>query len=520
MRRNHDPGMSPFRAGLIALIAVSVISYFGFTKSNPLASHYEISAAFRTANDIKPKSPVRIAGVNIGKVTRVEPTDDGRAAIVTMQIDDEGLPIHRDARMKIRPRIFLEGNYFVDVQPGSPSAPLLREGDVLPAQQTAAPVQNGQLLAALQSDTREDIKKLLRELGAGLANGGAAGYNRSIRYWEGAFRDSAIANEAALGRLEHDLSEYVESAGVVAGALDRDPAALQSLITDFAATAGAFASQEHRLTEAVGELPRTLGAGRGALAALDTSFPNVRGLIRELRPTVREARPTLKAQLPFLQQTHRLVTDAELGGLVREMSPVVPSMVELNRGGVGLQREARLLSSCQLEVVLPNAESRIPDTNFPPTGPVYENAIKWLPGAAGESRNFDANGAWIRTFPNTANYAYPLNDGRFFFTTLPIQGVNPPKAPGVPPMHNDVPCETQQRPDLRTRIGAPPQAIRIDQSSSAALARYARAKLAAVRWLRDDIARIGLGGRLRVAVKDLVAADIPRLARALPGGRR
>ena len=34
------------------------------------------------------------------------------------EIDDKGLPIHKDATAKIRPRIFLEGNFFVDLQPG------------------------------------------------------------------------------------------------------------------------------------------------------------------------------------------------------------------------------------------------------------------------------------------------------------------------------------------------------------------------------------------------------------------
>ena len=32
-----------------------------------------------------------------------------------MEIDDKGLPIHKDATLKIRPRIFLEGNFFVDL---------------------------------------------------------------------------------------------------------------------------------------------------------------------------------------------------------------------------------------------------------------------------------------------------------------------------------------------------------------------------------------------------------------------
>ena len=42
-------------------------------------------------------------------------------AVVTMRIQDKGRPLHKDARFKIRPRIFLEGNFFVDVTPGTPA---------------------------------------------------------------------------------------------------------------------------------------------------------------------------------------------------------------------------------------------------------------------------------------------------------------------------------------------------------------------------------------------------------------
>ena len=45
-----------------------------------------------------------------------------------MEIESRGLPIHTDATVKIRPRIFLEGNWFVELQPGSPSAPTLSSG--------------------------------------------------------------------------------------------------------------------------------------------------------------------------------------------------------------------------------------------------------------------------------------------------------------------------------------------------------------------------------------------------------
>ena len=156
--------MSAFRAGLLALVIVALGAYFGFTKSNPFANPYEFHAVFNDVNNLKPKSPVRIAGVEVGKVKKVEAVDEGEpgAARVTIEMKDEGLPIKRDAELKIRPRIFLEGNFFVDIQPGSPSADELEKDEVIPVTQTAAPVQFGDLLTALQRDTRSDLQVFLR----------------------------------------------------------------------------------------------------------------------------------------------------------------------------------------------------------------------------------------------------------------------------------------------------------------------------------------------------------------------
>ena len=66
---------------------------------------------------------MRIAGVNVGKVVKVERMDgDSDMVKVTMEMKDEGLPIHKDATAKIRSRIFLEGNFFVELSPGTPNA--------------------------------------------------------------------------------------------------------------------------------------------------------------------------------------------------------------------------------------------------------------------------------------------------------------------------------------------------------------------------------------------------------------
>ncbi|MEY2535433.1 MAG: phospholipid/cholesterol/gamma-HCH transport system substrate-binding protein, partial [bacterium] len=191
--RRGAGGAGRFTIGLLALAVIAAGVFLGFTKSLPFGDDHTVEAVFPTANDIRRDSPVRIAGVDVGKVTRIAHLDGGaQAAVVTMRIDRKGLPIRRDARMKIRPRIFLEGNFFVDVQPGSPSAPELEDGERIPINQTSAPVQLDQILTDLQAPTRRDLQGLLREVSGGLEGEGAAGLNRSIPHWEPAYRDSSI----------------------------------------------------------------------------------------------------------------------------------------------------------------------------------------------------------------------------------------------------------------------------------------------------------------------------------------
>ena len=73
-RRKHprDRGMSRFMAGLIAIALIALGTIVGFTKNNPFSAPYKMTAVFQTANNLKPGSPVRIAGVDVGKVKKVE----------------------------------------------------------------------------------------------------------------------------------------------------------------------------------------------------------------------------------------------------------------------------------------------------------------------------------------------------------------------------------------------------------------------------------------------------------------
>jgi virulence factor Mce-like protein len=464
MRGNRPRGLSRFQAGAILIVAVVIVTYLGFTKSIPFLHHFSVQADFKTASTLRLGSFVRIAGVNVGKVTKIEALRAGRpGARITLRINQMGRPIHKDATAAIRPNIFLEGNQFIDLHPGSPTAPILGDGDVIPDSQTTTPVQLDQILTALQSDTRRNLQRLLPELSTALYGPGGIAYNRAIQYWVPAFRGSAIVNQATLGEEPHDLSRYLSAQGRTAAALDRNPPALKSLITNFNRTAAAIATEQTALENTLTELPRTLSAARPALAALNTSFPPLRRLVHDLRPATRSTGPMIDATLPFISQVRLLVQPDELQGLSTDLRLLTPNLARLNARLPGLLHQQRLASSCQNEVILPWTRDRVGDPEFHATGKVYQESVKFLPGLGGESRSGDANGQWVRVLAANGIFSYTLNFGdetRVGLLNTPMGGNIPPKT-DLPRIRYDVPCETQEPPNLDAKVEQPPKLFEI-----------------------------------------------------------
>ena len=440
--------MSAFRAGLLTLVVIVVAGYFGFSKANPFADPYELRAVVRDAQNLKPGSPVRVAGVEVGKVTKVEAADaDEPAARVTMALRDDALPVHEDARVEIRPRILLEGNFFVDIQPGSPAAGELEDGGTVPITQTSTSVTLPEVLSVLDSDVRADLQTLLYEYGTvGLGNGGAQALNRAIPSFEPAYRLSALTNDALLGEQPtKDLQRVLRSQRRVFGALAENPEVLADLVTDLNTTAGAIASQDSALAAAVPALRDALREGYPALGELNAALPTLRAFSKEALPGVRSSVPTLDAAIPWIVQARRLVSEDELKGLAADLRQAVPSLVRLNRGLIPALRQLRALSSCTSSVLVPFVESPIPSIEAGNSGQaVRAQIMRSFVGLAGESRVTDANTPVFHI-----QGVSPLN-----LTAGRIEPGAPPN-PNMPPQHRpDVPCETQQPPNLAAPGGS------------------------------------------------------------------
>jgi phospholipid/cholesterol/gamma-HCH transport system substrate-binding protein len=548
--------MTAFKAGLIGIIVLALLGYGALTKfANPISNPYTIHAIFSNANQLKPQSLVRIAGINVGKVMSVSPVTGCKtkpqsgpnpqcaAADVTMTVQGNGLPIHKDATFSIRPRIFLEGNFFIDVNPGTPEAPVAPSGWVFPIQQGVEPVQFDQLLNSLQLNTRSNLQILLQQYGLAVKQGGPD-YNKSIQYWLPAYLYGSQVSHDTLGQQPHDLSGWIDKAGTVNGALNAHPPNLKSLITNFNRTAGAFASEQAALQAAVAELPHTLQVAIPALNALETDLcsgpaaPNcAKGPLPRfadaLANTMKPGDPRSTANmivnsLPFFHQLRLLVQPSELGGcpkgarslaqcgLTANLAPTIPALAKLNHESTPFFKDqVRAASSCQVKVILPWSRLEIHDPHFNasngyPARPAYVEGVDYLPGLAGESRDFDANGPYVRVFGTGGTTTYSLTPGMFGTALSPIQGSQPQTPPlhnsgdgapaqvSRPPLRPTVPCETQQ--PISTLDDAPdgptPQPVAASNSAPSTLLRQQSLGLLALAQLKQEAKQQGLGFRI------------------------
>jgi len=462
---------------VIFLLIFTIGPYLAFTGHVPFTSYgYELKATFSNGVNIATNSPVRIAGVNVGKVVGVQ--RDGDATTVTFTVEGKGRPIHDDAFAAIRPRIFLEGNFFVDLSPGSPSAPELGSGDTIPVSHTSTWVQIDEVLTALQAPVRADLSHLLEGYGTAFTHrptaaedatqlpevqgkSAAQALNKAFHYGGDAGRYSAQTSNALLGTRPHDLSRLVAGAGRAFGALSRNEEDLKGLIVNFDTFSGALAAQSANLAVAVHRLAPTLQAAHSSLVSLNRSLPPLRAYAIELTPAVAEIPALIKAGRPWLAQARPLLSGKELGGVAKLLAQSTPGLAGAAQAGMAVTLpQLNRISLCTTKVIVPTGNETIED-QFSTGGPNYREFLYAFTDFAGWGSNFDGNGPYARVQAGGGNVlveaeapegSNTISKRVFAHTAAPPLGTQPQLAK-EPPQKPGVRCDSNPVPDVNAGLG-------------------------------------------------------------------
>ena len=264
--------------------------------------------------------------MKVGEISNVQ-LHDG-VALVSMDVQRDKLPvIYGNATMLLRPKTGLN-DMSVQLDPGTPAAPKLKDGATLPESRTTPNVNPDEFLAALDSDTRAWLVSLLSEGGRGL-DGRGLDLRRVLRAGAPTLEATKRVTAALSGR-RHEIARLVHDLSILSKATGRRDLQLGRLVDQSDATFAALGSQDGALRASLDRLPHTLATTRAALADA-TGFANRLGpTLTSLLPTARRLPATLRAASPLLAQGEPILR-TKLRPLVRESRPLVTDLAPATR---------------------------------------------------------------------------------------------------------------------------------------------------------------------------------------------
>jgi phospholipid/cholesterol/gamma-HCH transport system substrate-binding protein len=286
---------------------------------------YQVQVAFPEATTLATEADVRIAGVSVGKVRKLDLSPGRTRTLATLELDSAYAPLHRGARAILRQKTLL-GETYVELRPGR--GPGIPEGGRLADAHVADTVQLDEIFDALDPQTRAAFRGWQQDLARGI-DGHGRDLNDALGTLPGFAADGADVlgvldtHRAALGRL-------VGNTAVVFRALTADEGQLQALITSSKRTFDATASQAGALAETVRILPTFLDESRSTLARLQRFSGDTRPLVQDLRPVARDLKPTLKDVRALAPDLERFFVN--LDPVIAESARALPATREVLEG--------------------------------------------------------------------------------------------------------------------------------------------------------------------------------------------
>jgi phospholipid/cholesterol/gamma-HCH transport system substrate-binding protein len=299
----------------LSCFGILIFLWLSFGGSVPLQPEgYRVNVAFPEATQLAQEAEVRISGVKVGKVRKVEPNEDSGLTDAVVEIDARYAPLAKDARAMLRQKTLL-GETYVEIAPGSAgggAAGTVPDGGRLARGQVADTVQLDEILRTFDPATRERFSTWLDQQGRA-ATGNAEAINDALGNLT-PFAENTDDVLKVLRAQSGATSKLVRNTGEVFSALSERRGQLRGLIRNSNQVWETTARRDAQLADTFRVLPTFLREGRTTTTRLTAFAEDTDPLIDQLRPAARELSPTL-------QDLDKVSPD--LRGLLRGFGPLV-----------------------------------------------------------------------------------------------------------------------------------------------------------------------------------------------------
>ena len=239
MPRTRSLAWSELKIGIVAFVALllAILIIIAVGGQGGFAwQRYELKTKFKNVQGLKSGAIVRVAGVDVGKVTSVDFV--GADVQITLEVNEENKSRITDQSRASIGSLSLLGEPIIEISPSAQGTPL-KDGDFIQSARTP-----GQI-----ADVAENATLTLEE---------ATGLIKEIRAGKG-----TIGKLFADDQMYREVNQLVSSAEAVAASINRGNGTLGLLIRD-----PAVYKQANTALANLQEMTRRINAGEGSLGKL------------------------------------------------------------------------------------------------------------------------------------------------------------------------------------------------------------------------------------------------------------
>jgi phospholipid/cholesterol/gamma-HCH transport system substrate-binding protein len=321
-------------AGLFAMTVILINQRVTLPNWVPLigTDHFALQADFSTAQAVTPGQgqSVDIAGIKVGEVSGVN-LENGHA-VVSMSLENKYADlIHTNASLLLRPKTGLN-DMVVEVDPGTQSAPQIKENSTVPLASTQPQVNPDEILASLDGDTQQFLKLLLANGAEALdpAQGRDVKLSNALRRLDPFARDISKIS-GALATRRQNIADSIHNFQLLSTELGNRDQDLVNFVDSSNAVLGSFAKEQASIRSAVAELPATLQQTKGALTSANSFALQSGPALKKLIPGARATGPALRALRPFFHETAGPI-QTQIRPFTTEVASPVQHIAQIGQG--------------------------------------------------------------------------------------------------------------------------------------------------------------------------------------------
>ncbi len=316
------------RVGLVTLLGVAaLIAAIIFLRGglNLRDRGYDIHILTANAGGMTVGAPVQMAGIEIGRVTRLDLTLQ-RQAQITVRIR-AGITIPTGSRFSIATTGLL-GDRYINITPEPADTPPIAPGTIVTA---ATPLSIDELfdrvvaVASRAEDALNNVNRLISDPNLG------AGISETVRN----ARDATAAMRRAAENIEHTMRTLDRSMNSVSDQVPQVTEQLKTMAADLAETA----AEARKLVRDVAADGQTAQQVRSTVASIDRAAQGIDKMVRDLqgvineqdvhkvRASLDEARGAITEARQAVEEGRAVISRA--GQVVDRVQRIVPERLEL-----------------------------------------------------------------------------------------------------------------------------------------------------------------------------------------------